>query len=208
MTSRLPKQLLKKVLRCFLFSSFLISPLEYFLHPVTANAQTGTFSTTGSMTAARSAYTATLLPNGKVLVAGGVGNPGALSSAELYDPATGTFSGSGERRYQCKRDSRLRRPKNPGYDRVYLQVSMRSNGPRPASSRRPVGASAPVELAPVADKSYAEGLCESTRRSGVRSSCCRAYEAQLLSWSHFRYRSHCCRAFPCRPSFSYTSARL
>jgi hypothetical protein len=55
----------------------------------------GTFTVTGSMTAARSAHTATILPNGKVLIAGGFGaspGPGYLSSAELYDPATGTFT--------------------------------------------------------------------------------------------------------------------
>ena len=36
-------------------------------------------------------HTATLLPNGKVLVAGGR-NGGYLASAELYDPATGTWT--------------------------------------------------------------------------------------------------------------------
>jgi hypothetical protein len=35
-----------------------------------------------------------LLPNGKVLVAGGF-NGGFLSSAELYDPASGTWSATG-----------------------------------------------------------------------------------------------------------------
>src|SRR4029077_4870510 len=34
---------------------------------------------------------AVLLPNGQVLAAGG-GNPNALASAELYDPASGTWS--------------------------------------------------------------------------------------------------------------------
>jgi WD40 repeat protein len=40
---------------------------------------------------ARQYHTATLLPNGKVLVAGG-GNPNAISSAELYDPFAGTWT--------------------------------------------------------------------------------------------------------------------
>ncbi len=38
------------------------------------------------MTAARSSHTATLLPNGKVLIAGGG------QTAELYDPVTGLFT--------------------------------------------------------------------------------------------------------------------
>jgi Kelch motif len=53
---------------------------------------TGSFSVTGSMAEARSFHTATLLPSGNVLVAGGgVEN----STAELYDPATGSFSITG-----------------------------------------------------------------------------------------------------------------
>jgi hypothetical protein len=62
---------------------------------------TGTFSRTGSMTTPRNSHTATLLPNGKVLIAGGdLGTGGssgssALASAELYDPATGTFAATG-----------------------------------------------------------------------------------------------------------------
>jgi hypothetical protein len=42
-------------------------------------------------------HTATLLPNGKVLIAGGCfgnGGPGQ-STAELYDPATAAFSPTG-----------------------------------------------------------------------------------------------------------------
>ena len=39
-------------------------------------------------------HTATLLPTGKVLVAGGSMHD-ALSSAELYDPATGTWTATG-----------------------------------------------------------------------------------------------------------------
>ncbi|PYQ03333.1 MAG: hypothetical protein DMF82_13450 [Acidobacteria bacterium] len=44
------------------------------------------------MTVARTGHTATLLPNGKVLVTGGFG---ALASAELYDPATGMWTPTG-----------------------------------------------------------------------------------------------------------------
>src|SRR5436309_7687364 len=54
-----------------------------------------TFSNTGSLHTTRQLHTATLLPNGKVLVAGGL-NGGALSSAELYDPASGTWSDTGD----------------------------------------------------------------------------------------------------------------
>ncbi len=55
----------------------------------------GTWSATGSMTTARYVHTATLLTDGKVLVAGGIVSDEALSSAELYDPSTGTWSATG-----------------------------------------------------------------------------------------------------------------
>lgn len=61
------------------------------------------FQSTGNMVAQRSAPTATLLPSGKVLVAGGDGcllfsyyyGSCPLQSAELYDPSTGAFSSTG-----------------------------------------------------------------------------------------------------------------
>jgi len=56
---------------------------------------TGVFTlTTGPMNAARWVHTANLLPNGQVLITGGQSNtnPATLASAELYNPATGTFS--------------------------------------------------------------------------------------------------------------------
>ncbi len=48
-----------------------------------------TFTPTGSLNTARYEHTATLLPNGKVLVAGGRDSATVASaSVELYDPAT------------------------------------------------------------------------------------------------------------------------
>lgn len=57
--------------------------------------KTGTFSPTGAMTSPRWYHTATLLSNGRVLIAGGEGLGPNLASAELYDPKTGTFSATG-----------------------------------------------------------------------------------------------------------------
>jgi WD40 repeat protein len=61
---------------------------------------TGKFSETGNMETPRTEFFATLLANGKVLVAGGASisagvGVGFLDSAELYDPATGKFSPTG-----------------------------------------------------------------------------------------------------------------
>ena len=57
----------------------------------------GTWSLTGSMSVDRYVHTATLLPDGRVLVSGGATNSGldVLASAEIYDPALGTWSPTG-----------------------------------------------------------------------------------------------------------------
>lgn len=48
-------------------------------------------------TAPRFSHTATLLPNGKLLIAGGMERNGVfLATAELYDPATGRFAPAGK----------------------------------------------------------------------------------------------------------------
>src|SRR5207248_3329946 len=54
----------------------------------------GTWSATGRPAMGRTDHTATLLPNGNVLVAGGFGGS-PLAIAELYDPALGTWSATG-----------------------------------------------------------------------------------------------------------------
>src|SRR5438552_8481096 len=56
----------------------------------------GTWAATGSLNSGRFLHTATLLPNGMVLVAGGLDNDNSvLNSAELYDPASGTWTATG-----------------------------------------------------------------------------------------------------------------
>jgi len=47
------------------------------------------------MTILRCDETATLLPNGKVLFAGGETSGGVTATAELYDPLAGTFTATG-----------------------------------------------------------------------------------------------------------------
>jgi hypothetical protein len=63
------------------------------------NPSSGTITSTGSLTVARSAP-AVLLGNGKVLIAGGYncdanGNCASLNSAEIYDPGSSAFSSAG-----------------------------------------------------------------------------------------------------------------
>jgi hypothetical protein len=58
----------------------------------------GTFASTGSMNSTRANHTSTLLQDGKVLVTGGDGDLGLQlqpGTAEIFDPATATFTATG-----------------------------------------------------------------------------------------------------------------
>src|SRR2546423_472363 len=75
-------------------SSALLSILAVLLAS-SSKAAPFTFGNTGSLNIGRYFHTATLLSNGKVLVTGGYDGVNYLTSAELYDPASGTWSVTG-----------------------------------------------------------------------------------------------------------------
>ena len=70
-------------------SEIAISSAELF------DPEMNTFTPTGDLNEPRNGHTATLLPNGQVLIAGGWDQSGRTSTAELYDPQTGTFEYTG-----------------------------------------------------------------------------------------------------------------
>lgn len=82
--------------------SLVVGALAAF-RPDSSAASTSSTSAAGSLIPAtpmlepRSGHSATLLPDGKVLIAGGMRrNQDFYKSAELYDPATGKFQPTGE----------------------------------------------------------------------------------------------------------------
>jgi hypothetical protein len=54
--------------------------------------QPGTFKPTGDMAIGRANHTATLLRNGRVLIAGGTTGSSITNAVEIYDPTTGIFT--------------------------------------------------------------------------------------------------------------------
>lgn len=84
------------------FTVFMNSGTQHFCLSTAElyDPSAGTFTLTGSMNAQRcgglfAGFTATLLQNGTVLIAGGSNLNGLVPTAELYDPSTGTFSLTG-----------------------------------------------------------------------------------------------------------------
>src|SRR2546428_1757365 len=86
-------------LRLRLALAGLMSAAALTLGPARLNSAqevAGSWSYTGNLNTARWAHTATLLPNGNILVAGGRGSDiFFLNSSELFDPAAGTWSTTG-----------------------------------------------------------------------------------------------------------------
>ena len=87
-----------KNVQTFLFAGLLtVGLVASTAVPVLAG--TAAFNKTGSMNIARIGHSATLLSNGKVLVAGGWNgsdlSPTVFASAEIYDPAKGKWSFTG-----------------------------------------------------------------------------------------------------------------
>jgi Kelch motif/Galactose oxidase, central domain len=86
--------------RLLLVASFTITfaiAATAFRGSASPGSRVGSLVPTSSMLETRSGHSATLLPDGKVLIAGGMRrNQDFYKSAELYDPATGKFQPTGE----------------------------------------------------------------------------------------------------------------
>jgi N-acetylneuraminic acid mutarotase len=70
-------------------SEIAIAGVEIF------DPETSSFLSTGDMNEPRDGHTATLLPNGQVLIVGGWNQNSRSSTAEIYDPKTGKFEYTG-----------------------------------------------------------------------------------------------------------------
>jgi N-acetylneuraminic acid mutarotase len=86
--SRVPMKTQKKIIHVLALVLALAATVV-----VTRPARAAFWITNSPMAVPRGyGHTATLLPNGQLLVAGGFGNAGCLSSAEVCNPATGTWT--------------------------------------------------------------------------------------------------------------------
>jgi hypothetical protein len=72
---------------------FLATAASLLFGALLGRSTPGAWTPQGNLNQARSGHSATLLPNGQVLIAGGRDASGhALSGAELYDPSNDTFT--------------------------------------------------------------------------------------------------------------------
>lgn len=84
-----------RLLSAFLTLSLLLLCLNAALPP-NVHAATAAWVSLGAMSSARYSHTATLLLDGKVLVAGGKDSVGALKTVGLYDPIMNTWSAASD----------------------------------------------------------------------------------------------------------------
>lgn len=89
--------------KAFAFSLFPLMVLPLVRFGATDNSATsraGSVAEIGHMQIARASHSSTLLPDGKVFIAGGFGGSGTESnpyrSTEIYDPRTGSFQPAGD----------------------------------------------------------------------------------------------------------------
>src|SRR5262245_59678318 len=76
-------------------SRLSVSVLMLSLAAVGSVEASGSWSSTGGLSTARANHTATLLPDGRLLVSGGENAGGVLASAEIYAPYSGMWSSAG-----------------------------------------------------------------------------------------------------------------
>src|SRR5690348_10719431 len=88
------KDLKSGIVTCLLTGLLACSGVSDARKSMTVTA--GSVTSTGKMSTPRAGHTATLLPNGKVLIAGGMERNGVFfATAELYDPTTSKFIPTG-----------------------------------------------------------------------------------------------------------------
>jgi hypothetical protein len=141
-------------------------------HAACAAAQSpGMFTQTGNMTVGRVDHSATLLPNGKVLIAGG---PSGVT-AELYDPGTGTFTRTGDmttpRSAVGREPGRCRR----GDRDLRQRFDRRRCDPTAGRDRQPDGRGPLFRRSSRISRSE-PNQCLSSERASVRTGCARAPE--------------------------------
>lgn len=83
-------------------NNFVDLPFKYERDAWLFDPSSGTTQPTGPMTVGRTGHAATRLTDGRILIVGGTsmatlpdGAPNSLTSAEIFDPSTGTFSPTG-----------------------------------------------------------------------------------------------------------------
>ena len=139
----------------------------------------GTWTATGSLATARVYHTATLLPNGKVLVAGGDDSGSHLASAELYDPASGTWTATGSLAtaresshgdVAAQRQGARRRRLSPRISRARNSTIRRTGAGQPLAASAPHAVSTRRRCCPMARCSSQAGLSTSLLLSRARNS--------------------------------------